>query len=87
MAWQERMMTAMSKWVSDRVGYTTTIASYDDRIGCGGGCETCYFEYAVVDFFDTTGKKVYTYDGSFAEFMRELAGQQRPFGAFVIERK
>lgn len=72
MSWQERMMTAMSKLVSERVGQTVTVARYEDRTVYSGGCESCYYEYAVVDFYDVEGKVVYTYSGTFLEFMDEL---------------
>jgi hypothetical protein len=54
----------------------TEVTSWEDRTEYGGYCETCSYEYVVVDINyveAVTGKRqTYTYDGTFATLIWEL---------------
>ena len=72
MSWKDQMMNAMSEFVSDQIGRNVIVLRYEDRTEYGGFCETCSYDYEVIDFYDTDGKMVYTYEGSMADFMEQL---------------
>ena len=72
MSWKDAMFKAMSAFVSEQVGREVTVARYEDRTEYSGGCETCCFDWQVIDFFDESGTHVYTYDGSMSDFMEQL---------------
>ena len=53
------------------------VVSWEDRTEGSGGCETCYFEWAVVDVryrvaSDPDEVRLFTYDGSFADLIRAI---------------
>lgn len=64
---------ALRSWGVKNVAAVT---SYEDDTESTGGCETCWYEYAVVRIhYDILGggSDRYTYCGGFAELMRELS--------------
>ena len=72
MSWKDSMMKAMSEFVSEEIDREVTVARYEDRTQHEGYCETCSFEYQVLDFYDGDGKFIYTYRGSMADLMEQL---------------
>jgi len=51
------------------------VLDFEDATESSGGCETCWYEYAVVRVFyrDSRGdNREWVYDGSFASLIREL---------------
>lgn len=53
----------------------TAVTGFDDRTEWGGGCETCEYQYVVMDIYytDNAGRfRTYTYDGGFSSLISEL---------------
>jgi len=72
MSWYDEMLGAMSKFVSERINEDVTVSRYEDRTQYEGYCETCSYEYQVIDFYDQNGNMVYTYTGGISSLMDEL---------------
>ena len=54
----------------------TEVVSWEDRTEGSGGCETCYFEWAVIDVRYRVASdpkvRLFTYDGSFVDLIRVI---------------
>lgn len=60
----------------------TEIVSWEDRTVGSGGCETCYFEWAVIDVqyrvaSDPDEVMLFTYDCSFMDLIRAITSGSR----------
>ena len=74
---EEQILDAMSKFVSRKRGEDVTVTSYEENVAfgtCGEG--TCdYEDYEVyMEYTDSNGvNRLYFYDGSLGDFVRELS--------------
>lgn len=51
------------------------VTYFEDSTRSGGGCDTCWYDYAVVEirYIDSNGsRKVYVYEGAFGDLIRAL---------------
>lgn len=73
---QESFNAALLDLLKDRGVDAVEVTGFDDRTVYEGFCETCSYEYTVVDIFykDSDGRsKKDTYEGSFANLIQELS--------------
>lgn len=70
---------AMAQMLRSRGLDCHEILDWDDRTVYGGYCETCAYDYVVVDitYRDSQDQRhMYTYDDNFSALIRELAGNE-----------
>lgn len=75
MSLNENICNAFAQFLRDRDLDVVEVVDWEERTVYDGYCETCYYEYVVVDieYRDSEGTvKTYTYDGTFSSLMREL---------------
>lgn len=75
MSLNDNICAALADFLRDREVDVREVLSYDEETKYGGYCETCAYEYVVLDIMyeNSEGKtKYYTYNGSFAELIRSL---------------
>jgi hypothetical protein len=75
MSLEESILEALTRFVKEVDLTCDTVTGFEDRTEYGGYCETCSYEYVVVDiyyFTDNGGRKTYTYDGTFSSLIRNL---------------
>ena len=63
----------------------TEVVSWEDRTEGSGGCETCYFEWAVIDVQYRVASapdelRLFTYGGSFVDLIRVITRQEEVHG-------
>ena len=76
MSLNESINEALTRFVKEVDKDCDTVTDFEDRTEYGGYCETCSYEYVVVDIYYTTvkgGRKTYTYDGTFSSLIRNLS--------------
>jgi len=76
---EERILNAMTRMVESQYDSSCVeVTSYDETYRYGGGCETCAFEYTVVEIYYTDedgASKSFEYDGSFGTLISNLTDE------------
>ena len=75
MSLNDNVCAALADFLRERDVDVREVLSYEEEMKYGGYCETCAYEYMVLEitYEDSNGKtQYYTYDGTFAELIRSL---------------
>ena len=76
MPFEEKFKSVVLEYIRSNVDDKATAILSIDSATRSGGCETCYFEYAIVEIrYDVPGSRygrTYDYDGDFLTFMSAL---------------
>lgn len=75
MSLNDSICAALADFLRERDVDVREVLSYEEEMKYGGYCETCAYEYMVLEitYKDSNNKtKYYTYDGTFAELIRSL---------------
>ena len=75
MSLNDNVCAALADFLRERDVDVREVTSYEEEMKYGGYCETCAYEYMVLEitYEDSNGKtQYYTYDGTFAELIRSL---------------
>lgn len=71
----DSIKSALAEYLRDRDIDCVEVEEWKDGIQSSGSCETCYYEYAVVEIWytDSEGDRCYfEYYGSFGELISAL---------------
>lgn len=78
MSFEDRFYTAVTEYLNAHTDVSADrVTGIDQETYSDGYCETCWYEYIVLEIFyveaDTGAHKIYVYRGNMADLMRELS--------------
>lgn len=74
MDFKENFYASLAEFLAERGIENATVTRFEQETESDGFCETCYYEYTVVNiFYEVDGKSdEFNYRGSFSELINDL---------------